>query len=458
MKHSKGLFFSIFILVFILSLFIISCSDSQLENTAHVTIDLESNGMAFSGEKTGFIDKIMNFVSLSGTAHAAAPSNITSYKLVITADDMQTITEQYSANTKRIEINIPSGKQRRFTLTASINPSDVRAVLAYSGSTTVDLKNGEIKNITLTMVTSETKILIPDSKRVKVVQIDDMKGTNWTELVLSNLQSGIISFTYNPYDISLDAQGRIYIANNSASTSDAGIFRIDSIKGGASAQIIIAGTKTTGIQWISIDMKNAILYFATSSILYSAGLDGSNMKTLATMPSTIYGICVDEEGMVYVVYTNGGGTSIVRKYDPSNFLTPLKTFDTYSYFGSITSAYIPKDVVVKSGKVYIAIAGNILADFGIVQLDSNLQYVDRYGTGTSTIPDTAAGHFYGPSHFVATLNRKLYLIDDGGAGGGFSQQADKLVSMDDIDGTNWETYGSFSFGAGEGYFSFYYGC
>jgi hypothetical protein len=453
MKLGKGLFFSPLILIFFLCFFLSTCSKQN--DTAHIIIDLESDGLAAAEMHSSLADRIINILTLSRTAHADAPSNITSYMLTVSGPDLVTITAYYPAGTSRIVADVPAGNSREVSVTANIDPSDPRAVLAYRGSIVVDLKKGESRDVALTMVPSETKIAIPDLLRNRVVQTDDMKGSNWKTLVQADLASGIITYTYKPSDIAFDAGGRMYIANNSASSYDTGIIRIGSISGGASAAAIVTGKDVTGIQWIAIDMKKAILYFATSTVLYSSGIDGSGITSRVTISSgSIYGINVDDNGQVYIVYTNGGGTNIVARYNPLNFAAAPVTFDFSAHYGS--NNYNPKDVVIKSGRVYVAVNGYSLAAQEIVELNSKLQYVGSFGAGTAANPDTAFGHFYGPVHFVARLNRKLVIIDDGAAGGAFDFYADKLVSIDTIDGENWETFGSS--GGGVGQFGFYYGC
>ena len=48
--------------------------------------------------------------------------------------------------------------------------------------------------------------------------------------------------------------------------------------------------------------------------------------------------------------------------------------------------------------------------------------------------------FYGPTRFVAILNRKITLIDEDDSFATYS----KLVSINDMNGTGWETYGRYN--------------
>jgi hypothetical protein len=450
MKINRYSFSSLLILILFSGFFFTTCST---QDTARVTINLGLNGQASAVKPSGFADRFLNLLTLARSAYAAAPSNITSIVLTVTGSGMADINSTYSAGTSVIDVDIPVGKSRQITVTANIDPADPRAVLAYAGTATVDLKSGESKDIALTMMTAETKIVIPDYQNNRVVQIESLSTGNssWKTLTASSPITGIsFAFPFSPKDIAFDAQGRIYVANhyNYATGSEVLIFRIDSITGGAtSAQSLISGS--TGIQAIAIDMKNSILYYATTTQVFRTTLDGVGSTPVLTS-TAIYGINVDDNGMLYIAYYNGTNY-LVSKIDPSIGLSSAVTYN-------LGSTSHPSDVVVKSGKIYVSVWTST-PTAQIVQLDSNLQFVASYGSYTATA-DGIPGHFYGPAHFVAILNRKLYIIDDGGTVNSMSS-LDKLVSIDDITGSNWAAYGSnggFSTSTTPGLFHFYAGC
>lgn len=441
-------------LILIFSVLILTITACNKEDTATIIIDLKSSELAKTGETTGFFDRLVNILTFSRKANAATPSNITSYQINITSPDMETITAEYPADITSIVIKVPAGN-KTIALTANIDPSDARAVLAYTGSATVDLEAGETKNVTLTMMASETKLLIPDYYTSRIIQIDDMNGTNWKTLVKSQITGGVTLATFiYLYDIAFDAQGRIYVANNTSTASNTTIFRIDSIpsSGSINATEIVNANNVPNVYWLAIDRKNSILYFTTSSVLYSSALDGTSRTARITLTgSNFYGINVDDDGNVYIARSNLATINIVDKYNHLNFATPVATFNFSAHYG--VNAYFPRDVVVKSGNIFVAVDGSDLAARKIVQLNSNLEFIDDYGSGAN---DTAPGQFYGPCHFVAKLNRKLYIMDDGDLVVPYFSLKDKLVSMDDIKGTNWTIYGSN--GSDIGQFSFYYNC
>jgi hypothetical protein len=100
--------------------------------------------------------------------------------------------------------------------------------------------------------------------------------------------------------------------------------------------------------------------------------------------------------------------------------------------------------------VYIA-NNNGGAGNAILQLNHNLQFVKAYGDeidGTNTNP----GQFYGPHRFVAIVNKRITVIDDDY----FGSNNDKVVSIEDITGSNWMTLPTS--GDGQSLFTFYNLC
>jgi hypothetical protein len=62
---------------------------------------------------------------------------------------------------------------------------------------------------------------------------------------------------------------------------------------------------------------------------------------------------------------------------------------------------------------------------------ATLSEIARYGTGT-TNANPGPGLFWGPRRFVAILNDKFYLIDEG--------VGDNLVSFSDFNFNDWQRY------------------
>jgi hypothetical protein len=108
--------------------------------------------------------------------------------------------------------------------------------------------------------------------------------------------------------------------------------------------------------------------------------------------------------------------------------------------------------MVKGGYLYIANRTSSGVNNQIIQLNTDLTSPVGFGQNVDVL-NTTLGNFYGPRRFLAILNRKFTIIDDEDSG---IANRDKLVSMDDISGTNWQTYGTQ--GSGPGQFNFYNFC
>jgi hypothetical protein len=64
--------------------------------------------------------------------------------------------------------------------------------------------------------------------------------------------------------------------------------------------------------------------------------------------------------------------------------------------------------------------------------------IDSYGALTTPAEANEPGEFVFPLRFVATLNRKITIAEGEGNGFGFA----RIVSIDDMEGNGWQTYGT----------------
>lgn len=140
----------------ILSLFVFTgCSDSK--GTATVTIDL-----GFTEHNISMLDRVLNFFTLFGSeAHAAtAPANITDIILTVAAPDMTTIETLIPADTGYLTLDVPAGKNRTFTVTASGGGRE------YNGSQTVDLPAGENTPVGIHMELADRTFIIQSAESI----------------------------------------------------------------------------------------------------------------------------------------------------------------------------------------------------------------------------------------------------------------------------------------------------
>ncbi len=419
MKSKKSLIIlSLFLLLIVLN----NCS--QIDNdsgTSTVTIPLIGNN------------------ANNSLARAPSVTDIASFTLTVTGSGMGTITETYPASTQTIELEVPSGNNREFSLVVDMDPDSSSAVLSWLGTTEVDLEPNATENIILNMEISETKIIIPDNLNSRVVIMNDMSGTPWTEY------TGGLN---NPYDVDMDSTGRIYIANYDAGLRI--VRRIDDITG--SNPIDITGVSGTGVYSIAVDKNNDLLYYAdwegaALTELYRSDLDGNGPIQIDTSTYNIQyirGMDVDDNGVLYIAGSLFGGPVQIFRYD---IIGPSVT----QYGGA--NLNFPWDVLVKDGFLYVAnfgTTGDPPLDHKIIQFTLNL-------TPVTELPGGGGDDFYGPHRFVAILNRKINIVDDGRVDL-VNFNIDRIVSIEDINGTAWETYGSVGTGTGEFQFFQQYFC
>jgi hypothetical protein len=432
--------------VMIAGLLSLNCSPTGTSNvTIHINLGLD-NKATLNAPESSIFDRIFRLFAKDAEAQIAAPSNITSLTLNITSSGTELIPSlRYTSPDipSSISVEVPAGSARMFEVLVSIDPSDPGTILSYRGTATRDLTSGETVDIPIDMGLYETKIVIPESYsgNYRIVQINNMSGAGWS--VRSTI-SGIGNL--RPYDIDFDNQGRIYIANNFAGTGDDVIIRIDNI-GSSNVQLIGTGN-SSGFYAVAVDRVNNYLYgvITSANTIRQYTLDGTLISQI-TLPSisftTIRGLAVDIDGSLYISATTTSGTvQEVIKCTPGNPST-----DVIRYSSGIT---LPLDVAVKDNYVYVANFDSLnYSNDKIVQLNNQLQFQSELLTNLGN-----SDHFYGPHRFLAILNRKFYIIDDGrDLDGTPSFNMDRIIAFDDMSGASWETYGST--GSGTGQFNFY---
>lgn len=390
---------------------------------------------------------------------------IDSITLKITGPDMDDIEVRYSELPDLINIAVPEGSSRRFELTVSLVNSYTGPVVSYRGIDTIDITS-EGSVVTLNMGIGSTKIVIPDYYNSRVIQFDDITAMN--EVIFTGIQLGVITgdsgwaSNFYPYDIDFDSDGRIYIANNNASSGYGRVVRISNINGESS---LLYEDRAASITSIAVDRNNHILYYSTSGSLYSTSIDGTNdivrMLPLigAATISSIQSITVDGEGKLYMVADVGQVSADYRiiKLDPLiDSSSELVLIETSSTIPENSSAS-PKDLVIKGSRLYLA---NFHSDSGsegdqVVEFSiSDLSLKGSFGTyvGNNDSSDFLLGHFYGPRRFVTPLNVEMTIIDDSP-----DWWQNKIIQIEDITGSGWKTYpnsGS-SDESGQNFFKFF---
>jgi len=218
------------------------------------------------------------------------------------------------------------------------------------------------------------------------------------------------------------------------------ITRSDGISG---ANQITLGLSGSNFRSVAIDRSRSLLFASSDFSVTKANLDGSDevsplvtdndLITRSEGYFIIQGIAVDRDGYLYVAQAPG-----VSKVDPNNgavvaeFLIPGHTEGDDGV----------SDVRVWNDTLLVLNRDTAPANAALYQLDLALETViDSYGRTTS--PADQKGEFVGPLRFLATLNRKITIAE---RRPGFSPEDARLVSIEDLSGSGWETYGTYGTG------------
>ena len=358
-------------------------------------------------------------------------SNIETIALTVSGPGMRTIERTFT-DAGNVSIEVPAGNSRQFEIQVNINPSDPGAALSYYGSATVDLVAGASVTIPITMKLYETKLIIPDALNNRFVQIVNMSGDGWIDKEAMDI--GLtISADFQPNDIDFDDQGRIYIANPIAGANfQDGVHRIDDINDTTGNHIVNAV-----VMAIAVDRVNNYLYYAIDNAgfpddLHRCDFDGGNdiLLTNTGVPGDIRGLAVDENGIVYIAYQ-----TFIAAYDPvtENVLdTASIVISTYDY---------ALDVMSKPPYIYAAVYDEGLPGSG------NPRIVQFTFNGSALTEEASYFAVFGPHRFVGVSSRSIHFIDED------PLPQDRLVSIDDITGSNVQYYGTT--GTGQGQYRFF---
>ncbi len=371
----------------------------------------------------------------------AVAANISSIALVVEGPGMNTISASFTNVGSGVKIDVPPGHSRKFTLLMN-TPS-----ATLQGTAIVDLNPGEDREITLEPKIAATEIVVPDYQNGRVVQVSDVDWSGWTARTAADF-GGVGAFS--PYDVDFDNQGRIYIANYTMSTPGpiGALVRINDINHpgppGSAPGVVNLDTSSSYVNSVAVDRINGYVYYTNQKTLLRRNVEGyaTSLVTFnlnddvlpALAPPT--GIAVDEQGMLYIAFPSGATSGALVKYDPKRTAGSKVIADAgtvYTFSGSNS----PRDVMVKGEYVYAIDKGNDR----IVRFNKDLQ-------SPVSFPGPTGDPFLDPTAFVATLNRKITVIDD--------FLANRLASFNDFTGAGWESFGTFGGGSGE--FDFYSGC
>lgn len=357
--------------------------------------------------------------------------------------DTVIIEETFTSIPEEINVSVPEGNDLTFKLT--INMGSASAIASYSGSAMATITE-ENTIIDITMGIERTRILIPDANNNRIVQIDDMTGAGWSTRSWTDLGYTNGAYEFEPRDIDIDQNGNIYIANNSGDSPSSGIIKINSID--LISVIPLPASYhylNQPVSAIAIDQKNERIYGITGNAVYYWNLYGlPNASNLFFSPGSgesISGIAIDQDGNVYLGGDEGNGGPWVSKFSSAG--TQL---NTYSAGGP---SFTVRDLTILNGELFVTLnnpLGSQIEKYDVENISNGS--IASFGTHNT---GGAESEFYGAYNFLATQNNRLTVIDyffDGG-----SLYYARLVSFNDIDGSEWTTFGSY--GSAEDQFTFF---
>ena len=172
----------------ILSVSLFSCDDMESHNiplldTAKVMVDMNMT----EGE-------------------AEAP--VSTVRIRVTGPDLSIFEKEFPA-TGVITLHLKPGINR-FEITAFVRPGSPNLISTFRGTAVANISARSTSSVRVPMNADETKLVIQDYSRQRIVMMDSINGGN----IRTRTGSDIGITTFWPYDIDFDAQGRIYIANS----------------------------------------------------------------------------------------------------------------------------------------------------------------------------------------------------------------------------------------------------
>ena len=283
-----------------------------------------------------------------------------------------------------------------------------------------------------------TKPIIPDYGMGRVVRIPHMHPTTLDASDWST-RTGVGS----PRDIVVDSLGDIYVSNGSTT-----VYRIDQIPAVSTLTPITLVGLASPSPSITIDNANNRIYsygdvgagVPSYSIYYYTYIAPTGSGSLP--PPT--GIPTGTNQIAAIKYSNGvfflaGNQSLPRIFRYVPGATP-STIEATS-----PKLVNPQDILIKGPYCYVANYPTdpttySPTDYATIEVfdKDTLTYIGSYGTRTDTDNDTTPGHFYGPHHFVAITNKKIYVVDDGYS---INQGRNRIIAFDDIQTwSGWDTF------------------
>jgi hypothetical protein len=422
----------IIVLVGYILFFLASCNFAPYQGEAQIVLDL---GWLFPGGDGSADGARSGSVSGQGVPPNIA-GYVTSLQITVSGAGMSTTTRTYTRWPDTLSVSVEPGKERTVGVRINISPACDSSVLAFGGEGTVKyLSAGQLARVLIPIAPVETKIVIPDCNNWRIVQLSSLNPAtaDWQQYQLVG---------FFPIDVDFDSKGRIVVVNN------AGTNQITILDDYTTSHLTLnAGTLTS----TAVDRENHYFYFSNNTTVFRYQYSTDEIRLQATtigsrIPdpriAAIRGMAVDEFGLLYLVCSLNNEWH-VAKYDYDNNIFTL---------GPLLQS--PWDVIVKGNYVYVTCSGTP----ALVKVNRNMDpaSIVNYGQAAANNTDNTPGHFHGPRNFLAIMNKKFYIVDDGGAEDP-NPSPEQIIAFDSPDSwQGWEAKLAGDIKAGEAFV--FYNC
>ncbi len=429
---------------------------------AFVFLFMQCDIILGSGDNANVGIDLSAFYEEGGRAITNIPPGITGFKVSVFGPGMQRIEKTISAGTRYVNMSVPAGEDRYFTVEAFFSllpdsPYQYFHLRSYKGRAIANLRPGRFTGLYFRMSAGSTALLLPDFLNQRIYQANNLS--------FSDIIPDSFSPSLHPADLDIDTSGRIFIAGrwdgesvefatNIYGTGQGGTGSYQSVNA-----IAIDRDTNYDIDHLGVIDTNVIYFYSeenTSQLCFSI-LDGLGPYTTYVMQlpgiNFIRGIAVDPwTHRVYMVgqITAASPQEAIIEYDP--FYATYTVGAGWQYgqvVRMVTHAQfrLLNDVIVKDDGIFVLNETPVSEGTLPVLLRFNraLTLTGTFGhlstDGEVLIPSTAAGAFYHPKRFIAQENEGLYIIDDSNVFDDNDDTYDKIIRINtDMSAGSWQTY------------------
>ena len=348
---------------------------------------------------------IQKLKALNGTK--AMPPGILSFTLIASGPGMNTVRATISKRKHKVSLRIPAGRDRRIELRANMDPDGPSAVLAFGGSTLIDLRPGRVSRITLLMAPVKTKLFIPDMNNNRVCvfnnpgEIDSIPEAQWK--TLPPPVGGPASS--RPKIVEFDSTGRIYVIDD---TDDINVYH--NIDDTMPVSITFPGLVDS--YGVVFDRAHNLVYYGQNNNgeLHCSNTIGVHIKVFTTTRSAnIYTLAIDRDGFLYFSYSDNA--------QPPQGIH-LAKFDPAGSGRILTQRSIPNPNTFRNlyagGSVLYGVSQDPTGSYRAVNTynTDDLSLIASLGDRiTPASPHEGKGRFYSPLRIISADNN-IILLDD----------------------------------------------